>query len=252
LTSVIGAANVCAPTLASLGTNFGLWALIGKQLGIIADARLSGRSDQAIVTERLLSITGEDSLTIDRKNIVPITLRLPTRLMLLTNELPRLSDASGALSSRFIVLTLTTSFLGREDLSLEDRLKKELPSILLWSIAGRQRLHIRGKFAQPLSSQAVIDELEDLAAPISAFIRDCCEIKSGLTTPVSSLFNGWCSWCKSQGRDAPGNLQTFGRDLRAAFPHLKVVQHRGENRYRSYEGIDLSPDAKVELANLTF
>ena len=43
LTGVLGRANVCGPTRASLGTNFGLWPLLHKQLAIISDARLSGR-----------------------------------------------------------------------------------------------------------------------------------------------------------------------------------------------------------------
>ena len=58
--------NYAAPTLASLGERFGLASLIGKSLAIISDARLSGRSDQQVIVERLLSITGEDGQTIDR------------------------------------------------------------------------------------------------------------------------------------------------------------------------------------------
>ena len=39
LRSVVGPDNVCAPTLASLSTNFGLAPLIGRTLAIVADAR---------------------------------------------------------------------------------------------------------------------------------------------------------------------------------------------------------------------
>ena len=92
---LIGIANVAGPTLASLATNFGLWPLLGKTLAIISDARLGRHTDSAVVVERLLSISGEDSLTIDRKNLEPVTTKLPTRLMILTNELPRLGDSSG-------------------------------------------------------------------------------------------------------------------------------------------------------------
>jgi putative DNA primase/helicase len=127
---MLGLANCCAPTLAALGTNFGLWPLIGKRLAVIGDARLSGRTDQAVVTERLLSISGEDALTIDRKNLPPVTVKLPTRIVILTNELPRLSDASGALAGRFLILRLENSFYGREGMNLTDRLMKELPGIL--------------------------------------------------------------------------------------------------------------------------
>jgi hypothetical protein len=41
-------------------------------------------------------------LTIDRKYEEPWSGQLPTRIMVLTNELPRSTDASGATSSRFI------------------------------------------------------------------------------------------------------------------------------------------------------
>ena len=97
IAEILGKLNVVGPTLSSLGTNFGLWPLINKQLAIISDARLGKRSDLAQIVERLLSISGEDRQTIDRKNLSPITTTLPTRFLILTNELPRLNDASGAL-----------------------------------------------------------------------------------------------------------------------------------------------------------
>ena len=59
------------------------------------------------MTERLLSISGEDSLSIDRKNTTAVESKLDTRLMLLSNELPRLSDVSGALAGRMIILRLS-------------------------------------------------------------------------------------------------------------------------------------------------
>ena len=93
---LVGMANVCAPTLAGLATNFGLWPLLGKTVAIISDARLSGRADVNAVVERLLSISGEDAQTIDRKNLSQVTCKLPVRFVIMTNELPRLDDPSGA------------------------------------------------------------------------------------------------------------------------------------------------------------
>ena len=68
LTKLLGQANVCGPTLSGLGTNFGLTPLIGKRLAIISDARIGGKTDQNAIVERILAITGEDMLTIDRKH----------------------------------------------------------------------------------------------------------------------------------------------------------------------------------------
>ena len=139
--------------------------LIGKPLAIISDARISGRADASIIVERLLAITGEDSLSIDRKFRDAWTGRLPTRFVILTNELPRMTDASGALTSRLIILRLVESFYGKENRALTRELLAELPGILNWSIVGRDRLAARGYFRQPSSAQQALDELTDLSSP---------------------------------------------------------------------------------------
>ena len=72
--------------------------------------------------------------------------------MLISNELPRLNYASGALASRMILLKLSRSWFGKEDTGLTGRLLKELPGILLWAIGGWQRLQQRGRFVQPESA----------------------------------------------------------------------------------------------------
>jgi putative DNA primase/helicase len=249
LSHMIGLANVCAPTLAGLAMDFGLWGLVGTLVAIISDARLSGRTDQAIVTERLLSISGEDAIEVQRKFMEPITVRIFARLMLLTNEMPRLSDASGALANRFVVLRLTRSFLGKEDTGLTERLLLELPGILAWSIAGWQRLRARGRFVQPTSSQHAVDEMMELSSPVSAFISDYCAVRPGLSCTVAELFDGWRAWCAEQGREQAGNSATFGRDLRAAQPGIETRQRREDGkRQRTYEGIDLTETGKMAAA----
>ncbi|MCP3981834.1 MAG: hypothetical protein GY716_21230 [bacterium] len=242
LTAMMGRANVCGPTLGSLCTNFGLWPLLDKPLAIISDARLSGRADQGVVVERLLSISGEDTITVDRKHLAPWTGTLPTRFLILTNELPRLSDASGALAGRFIVLCLTRSWYGREDMTLTDRLLGELPGIFNWSSEGWRRLRDRGHFVQPESSSEALRQLEDLGSPIAAFIRERCIVGPGESVEVQELFMAWQAYCQDSGRVNAGTIQSFGRDLRAALPGLHVSQPRlVGGRARFYEGIGIQP-----------
>jgi putative DNA primase/helicase len=240
LRALIGPDNAVAPTLAALGMNFGLAPLIGKQLAIISDARLGGRADQQAIAERLLSITGEDAITVDRKFRDAWTGRLQTRFLILSNELPRLADASGALASRFVVLTLTESFYGREDLGLTDRLLVELPGILNWAIDGLARLRHRGHFVQPASATEAVRTLEDLGSPVGAFLRDRCEVGPHREVVVEHLYETWAEWCKTQGREHPGTAQSFGRDLRAVVPTINIVQPRDEGgRRRIYQGVGL-------------
>ena len=56
-------------------------------------------------------------------------MKLLTRFMFLTNELPRMSDFSGDLAGRFVILRLTKSFYGREDVTLTEQLLTALPGI---------------------------------------------------------------------------------------------------------------------------
>jgi putative DNA primase/helicase len=156
LRAMIGPANVAGPTLSSLGTNFGLWPLWGKTLAVVSDARLSGGRSDTVVVERLLAISGEDAVTFDRKNLEPLTAKLATRFMILTNELPSLGDSSGALPSRFLLLHSPRSWYGKEDLGLTNRLLGELPGILLWAVEGWRRLYERGYFRQPDSGRELL------------------------------------------------------------------------------------------------
>jgi putative DNA primase/helicase len=239
LREIIGAGNTCGPPLASLATNFGLWPLLGKTAAIISDARLSGRSDQAVIVERLLSISGEDALTIDRKNLEPVTTRLLTRFSIISNELPKLNDASGALAGRFVVLRLTESFYLREDTGLTDKLLAEKSGILLWAIEGWRRLRERGHFVQPDSGGDLREAMDDLSSPVLAFVKECCVVDDRCVARTDSLYAKWREWCEAAGRE-PTAENTFGRDLLAAVPRLKRVQPRvGEHRYRAYQGIGL-------------
>jgi len=245
LSRLIGLKNVCAPTLASLGMNFGLWPLVGKSLAIIADARLSNRSDIAQVIERLLSISGEDTQTIDRKNLSQFIGKLPVRFMILSNELPKLSDSSGAVAGRMVVLRLTESFFGREDTRLIKKMYPELPGILLWAIAGWHRLSQRGHFEQPKSAKTLVRQLEDLASPIAAFVRERCELGSSCNVLRHELYQAWVGWQQDQGfsqRDIDRSNQiAFGRDLSAALPQVDPFRPRvsGGQRVHAYKGIRL-------------
>ncbi|MPZ47892.1 MAG: NTP-binding protein [Dehalococcoidia bacterium] len=241
LTGLLGKHNVAAPTLASLGTNFGLQAMVTRPLAIISDARLSSRADPSIVVERLLSVSGEDSMTVDRKYRDPWTGRLPTRFLILTNELPKLADSSGALAGRLVLLTLTRSFFGQENPRLTDELLEEAPAILNWALEGLDRLNRRGYFVMPASSEDIVRQMEDLASPVGAFIRSRCEVGPDFLIPVDELWKSWRDWCQDQNLH-PGTKALLGRDLKAAVPTIHHARPRTEDdkRLQVYNGIRLA------------
>ena len=240
LTALLGLDNVASPSLGSFATNFGLAPLIGKMLATLTDARIGTRVDQASVAERLLSVSGEDTVTIDRKYLPAWTGQLPTRFLIMTNELPRIADASGALASRFIIWTLTESFYGREDLTLSERINRELDSIFTWSLGGLTRLYERGHFVQPESARQAVEELENLGAPVNAFVKERCNIGLGFTCEVDEMYRAWRGWCETNGIRQPGPKHVFSKNLRAALPRITKTQPRaGDGRENVYSGIEL-------------
>ena len=242
LKALLGDDAVVNPTLASLEEPFGLAPLVGKTVAISGDARLGGREDQARVVERLLSISGEDPLSINRKNRDAINVRLRTRVLLLSNELPRLYDTSGALASRFMLLCLAKSFLGSEDTTLERRLLAELPGILRWAVEGRQDLHERGRFIAPLASEAAIAHLQALSSPLTVFLDETCVVADDREVEIDVLYQRYLDWCKANGRDRPGNKQWFGRDLNTLHPQIQQSRRNAPDgrRGRKYVGVGLA------------
>lgn len=238
---LVGKESTCAPTLGSLAGNFGLASLRGKLLGQIPDARLSARSDAARIIEVLLSISGEDPLDIDRKFLDPVTERLPLRLSLYSNEVPGFADASSALPGRFIVIRLTRSFYGREDLHLEEKVLAELPAIFLWALDGLDRLIQRGRFIQPASGAGLVESFNRVASPVAEFIEDRCEVHPHRTVFADELFQVWTAWCGESRK--PGTPQNFAKDIHAAVPGLTTRQSgKNEGRRRFWEGIGLNSD----------
>ena len=239
ISALLGDNNVAGPTLAGLCGDFGLQELVDKPAAIISDARLAKTRDASIAVERLLSISGEDALTINTKYRPLFTTKLPTRITIMSNEIPNLADTSGALASRLLVLRLRESFLGREDHGLLQDLLAELPGILNWALEGRDRLHERGCFEQPGSAKAVIDDLGALSSPVADFVNECCVVGPNERVVIDVVFTAWSRWCEDNDH-RPGSKTAFGVSLRAVMPRLETSRGTGAPRKREYVGIGLT------------
>ncbi|HEX4490679.1 MAG TPA: primase-like DNA-binding domain-containing protein, partial [Acidimicrobiia bacterium] len=68
-------------------------------------------------------------------------------------------------------------------------------------------------------------QLEELSSPVLEFIRDRCCIGAEFQISRADLFDAWRSWCVKNGV-AAGTSATFGRDLKAAQPHVTSARPR--------------------------
>jgi putative DNA primase/helicase len=221
LRNLLGAKNYCGPNLAQLSKDFGLEPFIGKKIAVIPDARTNARTNRTAITERLLSVIGEDPQDTNRKNAKFWQGILRTRVMILSNELPDFKDDSGVIATRFIILQMHRSFLGSEDHDLEKKLIPELSGILNWAVAGWQRLAERKKFLAP-GDGALNDELAGIGSSIRAFVADRCDLGPGHQVARETLYSAYREWCFANGLHYADRLQSnlFSGKLRAAFPGM--------------------------------
>ena len=248
LGELLGDTNTIGPTLASMCDKHGLQQWLGKLVAIIGDARGGGKEPQ-VVLERILNIVGEDKITVPRMYRSAVSVRLPTRVMIMSNELLRLGDSSNALVGRMLVLKMTQSFLGAEDINLADRLLGELPGILNWALCGRRRLIQRGRFAQPSSSQGLLKEIQEANDPVGAFVDEYCEVAPSYETSQAIIFQGWQAFCHGQNRH-PGTLTVFSKDL-AASKGFELHRPRIDGKQvRTYKGVRLRQSV-IDQLNLS-
>jgi putative DNA primase/helicase len=243
LVSLLGEDNCVFPTLASMSGEFGKWPLIDKKLATITDARISSKADTHRIAEILLSISGGDPQTINRKNQAFWTGRLRVRFVITTNVLPAIRDPSGTIATRYILLKLTESFLGREDKTLQATLSTELGGILNWALDGLDRLRKRGYFRLPASSKESIRELEDAAEPVRAFLREWCEDGVKQRVNVKELYRSYRAWAEDAGQQLLAK-NAFGRALRGQVPKLRTTGHGAK---RAYIGVALSDHGQEQF-----
>lgn len=217
LSELVGRRNVVGVSLVSLQNNFGLEPLLDKPLAVISDARLDGGGTDQLV-ERLLSISGEDTVTVDRKYKSSWTGRLPTRFLVLSNELPRMRDNSGAMARRFVTLQLKRSWYGEEDLDLLQGLLAELPGILNWALDGLARLEKTGRFTEGPASLQARATMEEAGSPVLAFVREHCEVGDDCWVDKTELYRAWST--RVEIRYVRGEAW-FTRDLKSAVPAVE-------------------------------
>jgi phage/plasmid-associated DNA primase len=80
-------------------------------------------------------------------------------------------------------------------------------------------------------------ELDRMASPIGAFVREQCTIDGGAKTLVSELFKAWVDWCRDAGQNHLDTSATFAKKLYAAYPEITVAQPREFDQKRTFISI---------------
>ena len=106
-------------------------------------------------------------------------------------------------------------------------------------------LNERGRFEPPESGLAIVQQVEDVASPVGAFVRECCVTGEAFSVPVDALWDEWVGWCRDENR-REGTKAEFGRQLKAVLPEVRKARSRAVDRGAIYQGIGLQADTEEE------
>jgi len=254
LTELLGQSNVVSPQMEELCDTFGLQPWLGKQLASFTDARVTTKNAAGVVSQ-LLRIVGADTVTVNRKNKESWSGYLPTRIIVYSNEMLQLAENSNALTGRMLVLAMTNSFYGREDVGLADRLATELAGIFNWAIEGHIRRTGRSgqRFIQPESSKEMLEEMTELSNPLIAFMQEACEVGDGFEVNKDQLFACYKHWAIKKNLH-PGTDMSFKRRFNATTQDMNIKSYRRrglDGNEHLFLGVRLAPKAQQYVDSIS-
>ncbi|KYH02136.1 hypothetical protein SE91_30085 [Bradyrhizobium sp. DOA1] len=227
--ALVGRHHHASVTLNDLGSDFGLAGLMDKRAVFIPDAHDAKHPAAAI--ERIKSITGNDELSVNRKNQAMLSARIPAKIVLVANKHPKFLDESGALADRELVLIFESSFAKAKDTELGNKLRAEWSGIANWALEGLRRLRSNGnRFTVGERGRKAQQELAEAQSPALRFATECLVVSGDEAdaVPLAVVYRTYEHWASHEegmsGREQR-NKTDFKADLIAALGERGVRFH---------------------------
>lgn len=161
--------------------------LFGKRLVVCQETAEGRRFNESLVKQ----LTGGDAITARRMFEDNWTFEPTHKLWLATNHRPEIRGTDHAIWRRIRLIPFNVQFSDdgdhRKDPDMEAKLTAELPRIMAWGVRGcldRQREGLRAPEAVKAATAGYQADMDVL----SAFLSDCCLIRSTATVRASSLY----------------------------------------------------------------
>jgi putative DNA primase/helicase len=235
LRALLGTDGYVGTSLYNLAERFGLEGLhLARIICVHEVSQLDNREGERCVGT-LKTILGQDPVDIDRKNQSIIrNITFPAKVMMQSNEIPRLPNKGQGLSSKMLVLPFDVTFAGREDHTLASHLiDHELPGIARWALEGARELEASdpsGRFPVPDRSRDAVALYHITNSPFDAFLKArFLQDEQGFVS-LSLIWNEWLHWRKInhiKGNTVPRNNLGWRIEQESSW-HV--------NRYRHHAG----------------
>lgn len=185
------------------------------------------------------NLTGEDDVTVEFKYGRPFKMTNTAKLIFAANKLPPLKNKSAAFYSRWALIPVEHTFIGREDPKVEAALKTpdELSGILNWALDGLSRLLANNwQFSAYLPGEAVYQRQSE---PVIAFLEDECEPCDDDSILKADMVVEYNKWARANGFPPAASMKAFGGAMadQTLIPVDTTTKTVGDKRKEAWAGI---------------
>lgn len=178
------------------------------------------------------NIVGRDETAINPKNKGQFRCVLPGKIVMVSNEIPKLPNKGEGMSSKMLFVNFDNSFRGREDFEMDQKLDQELAGIARMALEAAVRLERErdpgAKWPEGSRSRRVLDEFRLLNNPMDAFLEARFVKMGGQFATRDVIVRQWHDWVSSNNLriHVPDNMLLLKLEQESTWG---VMRHRTES-----------------------
>lgn len=151
--------------------------------------------DRRLNEAKIKSVTGQDRIQARFLHKEFFTFRPQFKIWLAMNHKPIISGTDDGIWRRIKLIPFNQNFRGREDKTLDAKLKAELPGILNWALEGLQQWLEHG-LKEPHAVTAAVEQYRTDSDIVQQWFDECCEFDSKYDTPADTLYMAYKTWAE--------------------------------------------------------
>lgn len=215
ITRMLGDENCAAPSLDNLAKDVHLYDMSHKMAAVMNDVSDPSPSIRNTVVRNIKSIVGEDDISVDRKYLNSVKVRIRARLNMTCNALPNITESSSAMLDRGLFFYTPRSHSGNEDIGLTDRLYLEMPGIINWAMDGLRKLQAVGKLRNHPCMDERIKVFKAVTSPLDSFMNEELILRKDAYVTLADVFKRYRSWAIDNDGGGIRSAGAFSRQIDA-------------------------------------
>lgn len=158
------------------------------------------------------------------------------KIIMSTNDAPRYTDRSGALTARLIAIHCPNRRQDNElDLDLFDRMQPEIGAFIAACLDAAQDTLDIGQYPQSQGMRALLNRIERDGDALKSWFDDRCILDSSAQTTTGELYGNFKSYCETHG-NKPLAMNRFTGALEDAYPG-QIVRKKWYERGGQVRGL---------------